>query len=149
MEHAMDSMDDLKTFFLKRDAKLFEMFLKRDQDLRQLKIRALRASLEIYKNPQDEIGQCDHALAPTNLGELRPASRESIDKMIRKEYDRAEKSGDKPPNVKEIIKPVQESLREEGLYASGSSIQDLAGKKYKNRRRKPGATLASERRKGK
>jgi hypothetical protein len=58
---------------------------------------------------------------------------------------RHNKKGLKPPNLKEIVAPVQSRLRVQGLHASGRQIQKVADvDKYKNRRRKPGVTVASE-----
>jgi hypothetical protein len=80
--------------------------------------------------------------------ELRRASADKIKEAILAEYDEADVSGRKPPNVKEIVKPVQNRLFDQGLEASGRYIQDLASADvYKNRRRKPGATVFNEQRK--
>ena len=81
---------------------------------------------------------------------LRYASRQEIDRAIREVYDRREAGGQKPPNLNEIVGPVQDLLRAEGCYSSGRHIQDLArGPEHKSRRRKAGNTLASERRRQK
>ena len=48
-------------------------------------------------------------------------------------------------NLKEIVALVQTALRDEGLQASGLQIQARAdADEFKKRRRKPGATVASE-----
>lgn len=53
----------------------------------------------------------------------------------------------KPPNVKEIIGPVEELLHAKRYEASGNRIAKLAGDpRHKTRRRRPGATLANEKR---
>jgi hypothetical protein len=81
---------------------------------------------------------------------LKHASVDMINKAIGHVYDSASKSGQKAPNVKEIIEPVQEILKRQGSEASGLQIQELAGQdQYKERRRKPGATVASETRRQK
>jgi hypothetical protein len=49
--------------------------------------------------------------------------------------------------VKEIIAPVQLRLNAKGYEASGRRIQRLAdANKHKNRRRRPGITMKSEKR---
>jgi hypothetical protein len=70
---------------------------------------------------------------------------------IRAEYDAADTANRKPPNVKQIIKPVQAALRSAGFNASGKHIEELAGaEEFKKRRRRPGATVKSDlRRQGK
>jgi hypothetical protein len=73
-----------------------------------------------------------------------------IHKAIREVYDNASKSGQKPPNVKEIIPPVQAILKRQGREASGLQIQGLAGQdQYKARRLKQGARVANETRRQK
>jgi hypothetical protein len=70
-----------------------------------------------------------------------------IDTEISDAYSTAERSRQKPPNVKEIAKVVQDRLRTKGYQASLAQIQELAdAEKHKRRRRKPGATVASENR---
>jgi hypothetical protein len=76
---------------------------------------------------------------------LRPASSLIIHKTIGRVYDEADKTGRKPPNVKEIVAPVQKRLNAAGFEASGRRIQLLAeADKYKSRRRKPGRTISSD-----
>lgn len=77
--------------------------------------------------------------------DLLPASYLLIDSTIGTAYDEADKRGMKPPNLKEIIGPVQNLLRTNGYQASGRRIQQIADK-HKNRRRKPGVTVSSEKR---
>jgi hypothetical protein len=78
---------------------------------------------------------------------LLPAPREELRRALTAEYDAAAKEAQKPPNVREIIAPVQERLRAKGYEASGRQISELAGaEEYKSRRRKPGRTIASEKR---
>jgi hypothetical protein len=87
---------------------------------------------------------------PRNMqksSELRQAPEREINRAITAAYDEAEAAGEKPPNMKGIVLPVQMILRAQGRRASGRQIQELArAKQHKNRRRKPGATLASEKR---
>jgi hypothetical protein len=76
---------------------------------------------------------------------LKPASDPVIHKAITTAYDNAKTASAKPPNVKEVVKPVQEILCGQGYKASGNQIQKLAGAfQYQSRRRKPGKTVASE-----
>jgi hypothetical protein len=83
--------------------------------------------------------------AQTSIAKLRRAPDASIHRAIAKEYDAAETTGLRPPNVKEIISPVQKRLELEGSEASGRRIQQLAGDpRHGGRRRKPGKTIASE-----
>lgn len=77
----------------------------------------------------------------------KPAGDRKIHKAITAAYDTAEGAGKKPPNVNEIIKPVQARLRAAGYDASGRHIRELAGDhQHDNRRRKPGTTMASTKR---
>jgi hypothetical protein len=78
---------------------------------------------------------------------LRQAPEAAIDKHITAVYDRAQNEGEKPPNVKELVPLVQQSLGNAGFKASGRSIIALAGDpKHEQRRRSPGKTVASEKR---
>ena len=78
---------------------------------------------------------------------LRQAPEAAIDKHITAVYDRAQNEGEKPPNVKELVPLVQQSLGDAGFKASGRSIIALAGDpKHEQRRRSPGKTVASEKR---
>jgi len=80
--------------------------------------------------------------------ELRPASDPQIDAAITAVYDKAEKTGAKPPNIRQLREPVLKELREKGRAASGRQIMQLADdEKHRKRRRKPGKTLVSEKRK--
>ena len=77
-----------------------------------------------------------------------PAQVASRRKVATSEYDAAEAAGKKPPNIKELAAPVQLRLEEEGFSASKRRIQLLGeAEEFKRRRRPPGKTLASERRK--
>jgi hypothetical protein len=81
-------------------------------------------------------------------GELRPASEDMIKDEIRSAYDRAEAAREKPPNVKEVSRVVQLSLKQKDRRASRRQIEKLAeAEEFKRRRRPPGRTVASERRK--
>jgi hypothetical protein len=97
-----------------------------------------RASLESWL----DTGR-DAQSAPT----LKKALKSSIDKAIKEEYERAYTNNEKPPNLKEIVSPVQRALRAQGLEASGRQIQTLAeADEFKKLRRKAGATVKSEKR---
>jgi hypothetical protein len=76
---------------------------------------------------------------PKNAPEVK------IDQVISSEYELAKQKGLKPPNLKEIIRPVQARLRAEGYYASGRQIQKFAeAEKYRVLRRPPGRTLTAD-----
>jgi hypothetical protein len=78
---------------------------------------------------------------------LRKATDAEIHDMITKIYDEAEKTNSKPPNVKEIGPLAKQRLDAISLEASAHHIQNCAdAEKHKVRRRKPGATVASEKR---
>jgi hypothetical protein len=80
--------------------------------------------------------------------ELKLASPQMIRWAIKRAYDTAEHEGRKPPNIKELPAAVRPFLEERGLSASGRSIQRHGeAEEFKRRRRRPGKTLASERRK--
>ena len=79
--------------------------------------------------------------------QLRPANDHTVHEAITAVYDRAQADKEKPPNVKEIVIPVQAELRALSYYQSGRQIQKLAeAPQHKTRRRLPGATVASEKR---
>lgn len=83
--------------------------------------------------------------SPASMPVLKPAPASKIDEALTAAYDEAQTAGEKPPNLKQIIAPVQAVLRKQGLEASGQKIQDRAdADEFKKRRRKPGATVASE-----
>ena len=76
---------------------------------------------------------------------LKAAPDPEIHKAITAAYDTAEAKSEKPPNLREIIKPVQVILCGQDYTASGRQIQKLAEtSQYQSRRRKPGRTVASE-----
>jgi hypothetical protein len=92
------------------------------------------------------VSPANNATSITNR-ELRRAADSMIHNAISKIYDEAKRTGRKPPNVKEIVAPVQDSLRDKGSEASGRRIQHLAeADQHKSRRRKPGATVLNENR---
>jgi hypothetical protein len=96
------------------------------------------------------------AIAPNLLavaledGGVRPVptpSNAMIHEAISDLYSESERTRQKPPNIKEIVSLVQARLAAKGYAASGRQIQSLAeADKYKKRRRKPGRTLANEKR---
>ena len=66
-----------------------------------------------------------------------PKSAPSVDihKAIAAVYDKTETAREKPPNVNEIIGPVQALLRAAGHDASGRQIQNLAREAQHSKRR--------------
>jgi hypothetical protein len=80
--------------------------------------------------------------------DLRPASDSKIDDAITRVYDEAIRNGEKPPNIRELPDPVLQELRKSGYIASGNRIMELGeAADHARRRRKPGKTLKSEKRK--
>ena len=87
----------------------------------------------------------DQTPSDASMPQLRLAPPLKIDEAIALAYDEAESARKKPPNLKEIVAPVQAALRDQGLQASERQIQDRAdADEFKKRRRKPGPTVASE-----
>ncbi len=81
--------------------------------------------------------------AEAQRGTLRPAPSPEIHKAIAAAYDEAEAAGKKPPNILEIVEPVQVRLTSAGYHASGRQIRELAGdRQHDDRRWKPGQTKA-------
>jgi hypothetical protein len=77
--------------------------------------------------------------------EHRPASDRQIHDAITSVYDTAAEAGEKPPNLNEIVAPVQARLLAGGHKASGRHIKQLAeASHHAARRRKPGRTIASD-----
>jgi hypothetical protein len=106
-------------------------------------------------HPQSEFenGRAQHRrpvvgeAAPEVKGKLRPAPDFLINKTISEVYYDAERAGLKPPNLKEIAAPVQKKLSAKGHEASARRIQQVAeADEHKSRRRKPGTTVMSEKR---
>jgi len=96
----------------------------------------------------DRAGTQARASDDAPAADLRPASEQQIHAAITRVYDNADRTGEKPPNIRELPGLVQQDLRETGHAASGNRIMRLAeAKQHADRRRKPGATLASEKRK--
>jgi hypothetical protein len=80
--------------------------------------------------------------------ELKPAPDPIVIEAIRGAYDAAEKAGTKPPNIKELPAAVQPLLQQKGFSTSGRHIMRLGdAEEFERRRRRPGKTVASERRK--
>jgi hypothetical protein len=119
---------------------------------------AMKGQIEWYpmigrygsKRPK-KLGASDNRIAETsslNGGSrypLAPAPNSLIDTAISDVYSEAERARQKPPNLKEIVAPVQTKLLAQGHQASGRQIQILAeAAKHKKRRRKVGPTIARE-----
>jgi hypothetical protein len=106
-----------------------------------------------HPQSESESGHAQHCrpvvgeAAPEVKGRLRPAPDFLIHKMISEVYSDTERAGLKPPNLKEIAAPVQERLSAKGHEASARRIQQVAeADEHKGRRRKPGTTVTSEKR---
>jgi hypothetical protein len=75
------------------------------------------------------------------------ATDEEIDEAIFAIYQIAKVSGSKPPNVRELLRPVIDDLAKRNRRASYDQIMDRAGQsQFLVLRRPPGATLKSEKR---
>lgn len=95
--------------------------------------------------PATHVGLAGDQAAATDTVSLRSAPEPEIHKAIKAAYDNAETASAKPPNLREIIKPVQAILCDQGYKASGSQIQKLAeAPQHQSRRRQAGKTVASE-----
>src|SRR5262249_35455732 len=83
------------------------MKLNRDQFFRLIAVRGL---------PYQTFGKRtnDDAISPN----LKPASEQMIKGEVRRIYDIADKEGKKPPNIREVAKPVQDALGRGGYKAS-------------------------------
>ena len=78
---------------------------------------------------------------------LKPASKPMIESEVRRVYDIADKEGKKPPNIREVAKPVQDLLRGNGYKTSAKQIQEIAERpEFAKRRWPPGKTLKTEKR---
>ena len=79
--------------------------------------------------------------------DLKPASKPMIEGEVRRVYDVADKEGKKPPNIREVAKPVQDLLRGNGYKTSAKQIQEIAERpEFAKRRWPPGKTLKTEKR---
>jgi hypothetical protein len=58
---------------------------------------------------------------------LRRAPEAMIIGQITSEYHRAGTAGEKPPNIKQVSRPVQLALQQKGFRASKRQIEELAG----------------------
>jgi hypothetical protein len=78
---------------------------------------------------------------------LKAAPERIVIEAIRCAYDAAAAAGMKPPNTKQLPAAVQPFLQQKGFSTSGRHIRKLGdAEEFKRRRRPPGKTLASERR---
>jgi hypothetical protein len=84
----------------------------------------------------------DVANAPSKV-DLREPTDHRLQEAITAVYAQAERNNEKPPNIVELRAPVQKELHKTGHYASGNRIMTL-GRSFGRCRRKPGKTLASE-----
>ncbi|HEY1258544.1 MAG TPA: hypothetical protein VGF34_04790 [Stellaceae bacterium] len=81
--------------------------------------------------------QHDIGIRITNVecAALTPASKPQINKAIKDTYDAAAKSGEKAPNVNQLVSPVKKRLAEIGKSASRDVIRSIAADpKFENQR---------------
>lgn len=129
------------------DARSLQMWLQ--QRLVEAKQRSLITEMLSLAGPLESLMavlSADDAKGSPKR-ELRLAPKSMIHDTISEVYDEAKMAGQKPPNVKEIVAPVRKRLSHGGYEASGRRIQQLADDdRHKSRRRKPGPTVAREKR---
>jgi hypothetical protein len=116
-------------------------------------LRALADRLFLRKEDMPEFARCCRQPPPSccsdttkaaslpsrPAGQLPWATPAMIDEELRSEYNRAEAAGEKPPNVKEVLGPVQLALRHKGYRATRSQIEKRAeAEEFKSRRWPPG-----------
>ena len=107
------------------------------------KISAWLAEREQQENGAPPPGADRAEIVPLS----RHAPKSVIDRLITEVYDEAAKNNCKAPNIRQLVKPVQNKLAALGLVASGDQIMKMAhARKHAKRRRKPGKTITSERR---
>src|SRR5262249_38403493 len=112
----------------------YAMKLNRDEFFRFIAVRGLPYPT-FWKRANDDAASLN----------LKSASKPMIENEVRRVYDIADKEGKKPPNIKEVAKPVQDLLRGNGYKASAAQIQKIAQRpEFAKRRRSPGKTLKSE-----
>jgi len=76
-----------------------------------------------------------------------PRLRKALDLDIRDEIHGVYRTTQPPPNIKKLSKLVKSRLNQRGLDASENRIAEIGSdQQFKNLRRPPGKTLASERR---
>jgi hypothetical protein len=94
-----------------------------------------------------EFGRLEGASSQAKLQspELKPAPESAIVEAIERTYDEAQRKKEKPPNVNQLVEPVQARLKENGYQASGRRIADFADEKFKQRRLKPGVNWKGQR----
>ena len=109
--------------------------LKRDEFFRLIAVRGLPYPT-FWKQANDYTTSLD----------LKPASERVIEDAVRRVYNSANKEGKKPPNIKEVAKPVQRyPVKGNGYKASARQIERIADRQeFKRCRRPPGKTLSSE-----
>jgi len=77
--------------------------------------------------------------------QLSPAPRLKVDEAISAVYDEAQARGEKPPNLAELVAPVKLKLKQQGLGAAKTKIQEIADDpKHADRRGDIGVTLKSK-----
>jgi hypothetical protein len=112
----------------------YAMKLNRDEFFKLIAVRGLPYPT-FWKRTNDDAASLN----------LKPASKLRIESEVRRVYDTADKEGNKPPNIREVTKPVQDLLRGNGYNSSAAQIQKIAERpEFAKRRRSPGKTLKSE-----
>jgi hypothetical protein len=74
---------------------------------------------------------------PRRLGALAQATEEIIDREVTRAYERARTTGEKPPNLNEVVAPVRASLAVLGHFASAERIKVVAKREKHAKHRLP------------
>jgi len=107
--------------------------------------RQLDETDEVSATESSKPAAADPVVAAGMAPELRPATDSRIEAAITRVYDEAEKNKTKPPNINEVVGPVQTVLKEAGKRASGKKIKELAGAEKHAKRRGPTGERVSKR----
>lgn len=111
--------------------------------MRANKVIGYGSTKDLGQKPNSE--RADHQTSEPAAIPLRGASDKEIICAITAVYNELEKAGRKPPNVKELLKPVQEKLRASNLEATQGRIgAHSEAPQFKDRRWKRGRKRASK-----
>jgi hypothetical protein len=114
------------------------------------KVASQQSRFPEQSDDQHKVGRSDRGDRQPNdkSAQLKTPSDAMIIRANRAAYDAAEAAGKKPPNEKQLPDHALPILEGQGYTASKRRIQRLGQlEEFKRRRRKPGKTLKSERRK--
>jgi hypothetical protein len=98
------------------------------QDILGESARQGHLSLVLSQNPRVNKADLENWLrepVPEKLLKLAP--KETIEATITAVYDEADKAEDKPPNINQLVKPVQLRLKTQGFRATSRQIKSIGG----------------------